>query len=355
MKLIIWDYMKNEIIYLGIASLMLSLNACKSSDNEFPDFDYQTVYFANQYSLRTLELGEDEFVDNSIDNEHKVKINATWGGGYTNRNNVIIDYTVDESLCNNLYFKDEEGSNIPVTPMPATHYKLLSEQINIPKGSIMGGVEVQLTDDFFADKKALSNNYVIPLKMTDVQGADSILQGKAAVGDPVLTNNGHWSVQPKNFILYAVKYVNPQHGEYLRRGKDVAQISGVSSEIVRHEEYVEKDERVYVTTASLSDNILSLSTKDAAGEIFNYDVYLSFKEDGTCIVSSTSDDLIVDGKGQFVKDGEKNSLGGKDRDAIYLDYTVDFKNKNMKYATKDTLVLSTRGVQGGKTFDIVIK
>lgn len=347
--------MRNKIIYLGLASLMISLNACKSSDNEFPDFDYQTVYFANQYSLRTVELGEDEFVDNSMDNEHKIKINAAWGGGYTNRKNVIIDYVVDETLCNNLYFKDESGSNVPLTPMPSTHYTLLSEQINIPKGSVMGGVEVQLTDAFFEDEKALSNNYVIPLKMLDVQGADSILQGEAAVGDPVLTNSGHWSVQPKNFVLYAVKYVNPQHGEYLRRGKDLAVINGVSSEIVRHEEYVEKDERVYVSTGSLTDNILSLSAKDQAGNLFNYDLLLSFNEDGACTVSSKSDNIVATGNGTFVKDGEKNSLGGKDRDAIYLDYKVDFLDKNMKYETKDTLVLSTRGVQGGTTFDIVIK
>lgn len=81
---------------------------------------------------------------------------------------------------------------------------------------------------------------MIPLRMTGVIGADSILQGEAAVADPVLTNNGHWTVQPKNFVLYAVKYVNPQHGEYLRRGVDQAVINGVSSQIVRHQQYVEK-------------------------------------------------------------------------------------------------------------------
>lgn len=344
--------MKKNLIYFGLASLLLSFTSCESSDNEFPDFDYQTVYFANQYALRTIELGEDEFVDNSIDNEHKVSINAAWGGGYTNRKNVIIDYVVDESLCDNLYFK---GTDTPVTPMPSSYYTLTSDQINIPSGSIMGGVVVQLTDAFFADEKSLSNNYVIPLRMTDVQGADSILQGKPAVTDPVLTNSGDWSVQPKNFVLYAVKYVNPQHGEYMRRGVDQAVINGTSSEIVRHQQYVEKDERVYVTTKSLTDNILSLSANDVSGNLFNYDVRLSFADDGTCTVSSTSDDLEVSGTGKFVKDGEKNSLGGKDRDAIYLDYTVDFKTKNMKYATKDTLVLSTRGVQGGTTFDIDIK
>lgn len=344
--------MKNNLVYCGLASLFLTFTACESSHNEFPDFDYQTVYFANQYALRTVELGEDEFVDNSMDNEHKVSINAAWGGGYTNRNNVIIDYIVDESLCENLYFK---GTETPLTLMPTSHYTLASEQINIPSGNIMGGVEVHLTDAFFADEKALEQNYVIPLRMTEVQGADSILEGKAAVGDPVLTNNGHWSVQPKNFILYAVKYVNPQHGEYLRRGVDKAVINGVSSDKVRHKQYVENDERVYVTTKSLKDNILSLSTEDAGGTLFNYDVRLSFADDGTCTVGSVSDDLTVSGTGKFVKDGEKNSLGGKDRDAIYLDYTVDFKGRNMQYATKDTLVLSTRGVQGGAAFEIEIK
>lgn len=137
--------MKRNLIYFGLASLLLSFTACESSDNEFPDFDYQTVYFANQYALRTLELGEDMFVDNSIDNEHKVVINAAWGGGYTNRENVVIDYVVDESLCDGLYFKDTE---IPLTPMPASYYQLASDKINIPSGSIMGGVEVQLTDAF---------------------------------------------------------------------------------------------------------------------------------------------------------------------------------------------------------------
>lgn len=94
-------------------------------------------------------------------------IKATWGGGYDNRQNVVIDYKVDESLCSNLYFK---ASNQPLVPMPASYYKLASNQISIPKGQIMGGVEVQLTDAFFADEKSVGENYVIPILMTGVQG-----------------------------------------------------------------------------------------------------------------------------------------------------------------------------------------
>lgn len=344
--------MKKKLIYIGLTSLFISFTACESSNNEFPDFDYQTVYFANQYGLRTLELGEEEFLDNSLDNQHKVVIKAAFGGGYTNRNNVIIKTEVDESLCKNLYFK---GTNIPVTPMPSSYFTLASQQINISKGEIIGGVEVQLSEAFFADKKSLDNYYVIPLKMTDVLGADSILQGKAIVDNPVLTNSGDWSIQPKNFVLYAVKYVNPWHGLYLRRGVDQAIMNGTSLQLIRHQQYVENDSKVNITTKSLKDNILSLSTKDAKGNLFNYDISLSFADDGSCTVGSTSNDFVVSGTGKYIKKGEKNSLGGKDRDAIYLDYTVDFKTKNMQYTTKDTLVLSSRAVQGGRSFEIEIK
>ena len=39
----------------------------------------------------------------------------------------------------------------------------------------------------------------------------------------------------------------------------------------------------------------------------------------------------------------KNSWGNKDRDAIYLKYTVDFSN-GLKLETEDTLVAHSRGV-----------
>lgn len=342
--------MKKNLAYIGLASLIMAFASCESGDNEFPDFDYQTVYFANQYGLRTIELGESEFVDNTLDNQHKMKINAAWGGGYTNRRNVIIDFKIDESLCDNLYFK---STNQPLVPMPASYYKLASDQITIPQGQIMAGVEVQLTDAFFADEKSTGENYVIPLLMTAVQGADSILQGKAVVENPVLTNSGDWSVQPQNFVLYAVKYVNPWHGEYLRRGVDHAAIGGVSKDIVRHEQFVENDEVVNISTKSLKDNLLPLKIKDAGGKDVSYTVCLTFTDDGTCTLSSGSENVVVSGSGKFVRKGEKNSLGGKDRNALYLDYTVNLTNNNIQVATKDTLVLRTRNVQGGMSLGVV--
>ena len=344
--------MKKNLAYIGLVSLILACTSCESGDNEFPDFDYQTVYFANQYGLRTIELGESEFVDNTLDNQHKMIIKAAWGGGYTNRKNVVIDFKVDESLCDNLYFK---RTNQPLVPMPAAYYTLASNQITIPQGQIMAGVEVQLTDAFFADEKSVGENYVIPLLMTDVQGADSILQGRPAVENPSLTNSSEWSIQPQNFVLYAVKYVNPWHGEYLRRGVDRITMGGETKEIVRHTEFVEKDEAVNISTQNMKDNLLTLKIKDEGGKDISYTLRLSFAEDGSCTVSSPSQDVVASGSGKFVNKGEKNSLGGKDRNAIYLDYTVNLTNNNIQFATKDTLVLRTRNVYGGKSLEVIRK
>lgn len=348
--------MKKKLSYFGMASLLLAATAttsCESGFNEFDNFDYSTVYFATQFAERTLELGEDEFVDNSLDNQRKVSIKAAWGGGYNNPQDVTIDFVVDESLCDNLYFVDE---GTQVFPMPSSYYQLASDQIRIPAGQIMGGVEVQLTEAFFADPNTVKNYYAIPLRMTDVAGADSILMGSTTVANPTITNVNDWSVQPKNYVVYVVKYVNEWHGEYLRRGVDRTTIDGVSGQTVRHAQYIEDDEVVYLSTQSLTDGILGLTVKDGSGNNVSYNIGLAFAEDGTCSMTSLTDGVTVTrGEGKFVKDGEKNSLGGKDRDAIYLDYEVDFADHNMRYAVKDTLVLRTRGVVGGTSFNAEVR
>ena len=328
-------------ILLGLAVLSVVLNSCKNDDITFPDFDYQTVYFANQYPARTLELGEDLYVDTSIDNEYKVEIKATTGGVYMNSKDVVIDFRLDESLCSNLYFKE---SGKPVIPMPSFYYKLASNKITIPKNSLLGGVEVQLTDAFFEDPLSLTNTYVIPLVMTDVQGADSILLGTPTVDNPDRCIDADWTVKPRDYVLYAVKYVNPWHGVYLRRGVD--QITGTAgaSTSVRHSQNVEQDEPALITTNSLTKATLPLTIKDSGGHNVNFNLQLTFAADETCTVSGSTNEYEVSGSGKFVKKGEKNSIGGKDRNALYLDYTVIFNNLNLKYVTKDTLVVRDRAV-----------
>ncbi|MEQ8552591.1 MAG: DUF5627 domain-containing protein [Cyclobacteriaceae bacterium] len=327
--------MKNKIYMMILLSFVFA--ACESGDWEFPDYEYQSVYFAHQSPVRTITLGED-IVDTSFDNEWKFRIMATTGGVYNNENNIEIGVSVSNELLNNLAF---QGSGNNVLPLPSNYYTLASDQITIPKGQLTGGVEVQLTEEFFTDPLSIGNNYVLPLIMNNLTNADSILSGVPLVENPNRLTPGDWVVRPKDYVLYAVKYINPWHGYYLRRGVD--QITGeVDSTVVRHGEYVEDDEVNLLTTRSLNELELPLVYRDDEGGNVNCTLILTFDDSGKCTISSGTAGYTATGSGQFIKDGEKKSWGDQDRDALYLSYDVDLDS--LEVSAVDTLVMRNRGV-----------
>lgn len=340
----------NKILLAIIVAALLS--ACHNNDVTYDDFDYTTVYFASQYPLRTLELGDDNNVDNSLDKEHKVKITATMGGVYSNTEDRVIDIEVDTSLCTGASFDD--GSVLD--PMPASYYSLASNQITIESGTTLGGVIVEFTDAFFTDTLCIDKRYVIPLVMTNVANADSILQGDAAVDDPNRLVAEDWSTVPKDYILYAVKFVNPWHGKYLRRGVDVIDSLGETTTDTRHEEYVVYDEVVSLTTTAYKKCSfpVTIYEDDNLTTLIDIELLLTFDDDNNCTISSNATDYTVSGTGKFVTDGEENSWGGEDRDGLYLDYTVNLPDISLTYATKDTLVARNRGVTVDY-FDVVVE
>lgn len=365
--------MKKSIL---LSLLVMAFCSCENQDWEFDDFDYSTVYFAYQYPVRTLTMGEDVF-NTDLDNEHKCKIVATWGGGYTNKNNVTIDVKVDESLCAEVAYKDNGAD---VLAMPSNYYQLAANRITIPSGSISGGVEVQLTEEFFADPLALQRNYVIPLVMTQAQNVDSILQGSSSL--PESERNrlraDDWMVVPKDYILYAVKYINTWDGNYLRRGVDViTSVDGTQTTVVRHQKYVENDEISKLNTMSLSELEYPITFKNESGTYIPVPVKMTF-DGNNCTVGPKGEIVQINdsvkaynisstGSGKFVVKGEKNSWGGKDRDALYVEYTLKFDlemsypttgkptdYESFDYATKDTLVARDRGVKM-ETYEVVMK
>lgn len=328
--------MKKYKIFIGLAVALGTVSGCmKNSDIDHPDFDHQAVYFAYQYPVRTIVLGEDLFVDNTLDNEHKVEIKATMGGTRENKKDVAIDFNVDGSLINNMNFS-EGGSKIQL--MPSNYYSLASNQIIIPKGSILGGVQVQLTDAFFADPLAVKNTYVLPLKMANVKNADSILSNK-------------------NYVLYAIKFVNPWHGYYLRRGADVMTNGTTSINVTRHAAFVENDEVNMLSTKSFTQLEFPVVFKDQ-GDNFSCTLLLTFDNTGKCVITASPNSPLftATGTGSFVKKGEKKSWGNADRDALYLNYQVNYAGVTVgsaprtriisgTVATKDTLVMRDRAVK----------
>jgi hypothetical protein len=333
--------MKNKI-FLMLTAVVVSLTSCTNQDAEFDNFEKQSVYFAYQFPVRTITLGEDIF-DTTLDNQHKCKIMGTLGGVYNNDKDVTIDIAVANSLPAGFLFNAGENE---IVAMPSNYYTLSSNQIVIPKGQITGGIEVQLSDAFFADPLSIKKTYVIPIEMKKVVNADTILSGKALVPNPLKPLSTDWSVAPKDYILYAVKYINPWEGNYLRRGKDVIVgnngNTALNKTVVRHTTYVETDQVSKINTVSLNTIDFPVVVKDASGANINFNLMLTFDNENKCTVSGSSALFAAIGTGKFVKKGEKNSWGSKDRDALYLDYKVNFQDFNV--ATKDTLVLRDRGV-----------
>lgn len=359
--------LKKYIYGVALGALSLSFASCYNADKDFPDFEGgTTAYFAYQYPVRTLVLGNDIY-DNTIDNAHKCQIWSTMGGAYNGRN-AYVDIVVDETLCNNLYFTDEGGNPAePVKPMPTSYYSLSSNQIAY-NGNPRGYVEVQFTDAFFNDPKAIDNTYVIPLLMTNVKGIDHILTGTPREGlTPSRTNTEDWEILAKDYVLYCVKYMNPWQGKYIRRGVDNITEKGATSTVVRKDfSLVNTDlEHYKENPVNQNDEICGIKTKNMTQAIFP----VSFKRSGgaasipcnliltfngnQCTISTDDEGVTATGSGEYIvkgtekpeyKDYQWGSMNGQpvQRDILRLAYEVNFQNEDIQVSTTDTLVVQTR-------------
>ena len=350
---------------LGVLSLVCA--SCYNADHDFPDYqEGTTAYFAYQFPVRTLVLGNDIY-DNTLDNAHKCQIWSTMGGAYGGRD-AYVDIAVDESLCDNLWFVDAGGNpSTPVLPMPSNYYSLASNVIPY-KGDPRGYVEVQFTDAFFNDPKAIDETYVIPLVMRGVKGIDHILTGTPREGlSPSRTNTEDWDILAKDYVLYCVKYMNPWQGKYIRRGVDVVTEKGVSNTVVRkdfslynsdREHYTENpvnqnDEICGITTKNMSQAIFPISIKRSGNQAsLNCNLILTFNGNN-CTISTDDEGVTVTGSGEFIvkgterpeyKDYQWGSMNGEpvQRDILRLAYSVSFDNIDVQASTNDTLVVQTR-------------
>ena len=355
--------MINSLQYVGQKRTFITMESEESP--EYPDYKgTTTAYFAYQYPVRTLVLGNDIY-DNTLDNAHKCQIWATMGGAYSGRN-AYVDIVVDETLCNNLYFTNEVGDAVaPVLPMPTSYYTLSSNQIAY-NGNPRGYVEVQFTDAFFNDPKTIEDTYVIPLLMTKVKGIDNILTGTPHEGiSPTRTNAEDWIVLPKDYVLYCVKYMNPWQGKYIRRGVDNVTENGTTTTIVRKDfSLVNTDQEHYNgNPVNQYDEVCGIATKNMTQAIFP----VSFKTSGAsvicnliltfngnqCTISTDDEGVTATGSGEFITKGTDRpeykdylwgSMNGQpvQRDILRLAYDVNFTQKNIQVTTTDTLVVQTR-------------
>jgi hypothetical protein len=321
-----------------ILTLAIGLFSCENFDIDHPDFDYTSGFFPYQFPVRTLVLG-DYIYDNTNDNAHKFVVSVAMGGVYENGKDRAFEFEVDNTLCNNILFASG-GSAIKA--LPSNYYTLSStNKIVIPKGKLNGGVEVQLTDAFFSDPDAIKNTYVVPLRLKNSADVDSILVGKSPnpQADPRIASQ--WTIAPKNFTLFAVKFINEFHGNYFHYGSNgVKDAANASVETTTYSTpFVENNSVSKLTTTGRYQ--VQVTTNFRSTKMTgNYTMLLTFSGNNCTISAPAGSPYTITGTGEFKS--KAYSWGNKERDGIVLKYTV--ANATNKYEADEVMVARDRAV-----------
>jgi len=339
--------MKIKVLFLF--AIALGFISCENQENTVADFGSTAVFFPYQTPARTIVQGEYDLGFNDNDNKGRFEIGVVMSGVFENQVDRKVYFEYAPELIDTLAMADVDTINVQL--LPQSYYTIEQQSpVTIPAGSVQGRIPVQLSDAFFDDPLSFADfgdvHYVLPLKITNVEGIDSILSGMPLADNPIKVRETDWNPVPKDYTLFGIKFMNKYQGKYLRRGADVmTNASGDVTTSTYRSEYVEKDELTTLTTTGRSD--VSYSNRIRRGDLSSpgdVNIQLIFTSDDTCVVSSAEGDLnLVSGSGKFVQDGDE--WGGEKRDVIHLDYTYTDAVNNETHAVKDTLVLRNRDVK----------
>jgi hypothetical protein len=323
-------------IYILIA-IIIGFSSCKNFETDFPDYGYTSGYFPYQYPVRTIILG-DYIYDNSNDNAHKFVISAAMGGTYSNERDRVFDIEVDETLCDKVLF-NADGDTIQA--LPDSYYTLSSnDKLVIKSGKFNGGIEVQLTDEFFNDPDAIKLTYVVPIRLVSSDDVDRILSGTSEDPDPD-PRTDNWTVTPKDFTMFAVKYINEYHGTYFHYGQSNVKdgTNTVIESTAYSEDYVEFNNTSKLVTTGRNQVLLStfLKSEVMSGEV---QMLLNFDGDNCTITEAEGSPYSISGTGVFKS--KEFSWGNKERNGIELTFTVS--DGTYTYEASDVLVVRDRGV-----------
>ncbi|MEN8702735.1 MAG: DUF5627 domain-containing protein [Polaribacter sp.] len=346
-----------KIKYLIIAVLTFGLLACENQVNEFDDFGSTSVYFPFQTPVRTIIQGKYDLGFNDNDNNGRFEIGVTMSGVYNNSEDRKVHFELAPELIDATVLGVD---TVNVELLPTSYYTIEQESpVTIPSGSIKGRIPVQLSDAFFDDPKSFAEfeevHYVIPLKITNYEGLDSLLTGVPAEGviNPFKIKAEDWETLPKDYTLFGIKYMNKYQGIYLRRGED--EVKGfvgletvfangnptdsetrvIDSSTVYRSEYVVGDELLPLSTAGrkIANTNIGIRRSDpdlATNNTLSLKLTFNDNEEITVTNADPNSTVSVIGTGKFVEDGDE--WGGKTRDVIYLDF--EYRELEVEVTTK---------------------
>lgn len=354
--------------------MAVGLMACENQENEFDDFGSTSVYFPFQTPVRTIIQGKYDLGFNENDNNGRFEIGVTMTGVYENNKNRRVHFEVAPELIDVNQIPGANSLNVQV--LPPAYYTIEQESpVTIPPGSIKGRIPVQLSDAFFDDPLSFvaekdSVNYVLPLRITDYEELDSLFSGVPAEGavNPIKIKAEDWQIQPKDYTLFGIKFMNKYQGIYLRRGEDkavgfsesvtvfengnptetVSEVIDGSS--VYRSEFVVGDELLPLATAGRNDATATINVRRPGTATNNQlSLLLEFDENENITVTNAdpTSTVTVSGTGQFVEDADE--WGGKTRDAIYL----DFEYRELEVEVSEVRFFGTLRSTTTSTFDLL--
>ena len=346
--------MKKTIIKILPVFFLLAMFACKNKEQIFPDYKFSSTYFPYQTPVRTLVLGTYDEVDNTKDNNLQFSIGIAIGGLYENEQDRKVGYVLDDNLVKNLY----TAAGDTLVALPQAYYTLSPAGTAIvPSGKMQGYIDVQLTDAFLDDPRAFKNRYVIPIRLTSTE-TDSILSGSTLMAnpDPRIANN--WTIVPKNYTLYGIKFMNAYQGNFLHKGIDKLTDAGSANvdQVIYHKLYEEQNEVWTLTTTGRSQVAVTGIIRMTYAPSGAFTMLLNFDKDGNCVINSApTTTFAITGTGKYIKEG--GEWGGKKRDAIVLAYkysapytmslvAVNNNDANIAYTGTWTTTTNENGNQG---------
>lgn len=289
--------MKNTLFIWFILAAMIS--SCGFDDEEVA-YGTTMVYFYNQEYNRNVVVGEGL----------RVRPGIMFSGLLQNSRDRVVNYTIDPSVIT-----DPSKSELPA------EYYTVSDggKIVVPAGEFQGYITVTLDSAaFLADPKAVTGEYVLPLRLTGSADVDSVNASK-------------------DYMAISISYWAKQHGNYYYSGKTVRK-SGTSEETLNYKNTSTMNEsiRELITTGPTRLLVKSdgtASSKDPGKGKFNFTVELPTHGGGQVIIGSDSGSSIA-------VSPNGTSTYNADSRTFYLNYK--YTDGDWTYEASDTLVFRNR-------------
>ncbi len=307
------------------------------------DYTLYMVNYINQYDGNYLRRGTDEvtkYGKKGINKDIVVKAGDKASQGWDNQFWICSDIAFEEGKAWSLKMKVKADN--PAKHGTQTHAGVGGYIHWAAIGDIDFSTEwkdISLSGTFTAEQ---TGGNCIAFNLSDGDDAANFAANNYYFDEIEFTVDGKTGTKYGEAGGYAIKVnVGDQANQQVEYAYwDYDKTKKVTESAERKTKYVETDEVIKLTTKSLKTVTMPIKVKNIDMPV-TCELLLTFDDSGKCTISSATDGFTATGSGEFKSKSEKQAWGDRDRDGLYLSYTVDLGGSI--YKTEDILVARDRG------------